>query len=117
MGVALVRLAVAAIGVMLLLVGIATAAATGPGGSLFAALFLFVPGALCIAAVVLERTRYRSLHAETTGEGHGPGGGEPAPPAPRFRPTEERFVDPTTGVLMRVWLDARTGERRYVADR
>ena len=34
----------------------------------------------------------------------------------RFRPTEERFEDPTTGVRMRVWLDPAAGERRYVAD-
>jgi hypothetical protein len=116
MGVSLVRILVAAVGVMLVLAGIAVAGATGPGGSLFSALFLFIPGAVAIAAVVLERTRYRSLHAETTGEGHGPGGGEPVHPGPRFRPTEERFVDPTTGVPMRVWTDAATGERRYVAE-
>jgi hypothetical protein len=115
-GVAIVRVLVAAIGLLLILGGFATAAATGPGGSLFAALFLFIPGALALAAVVLERTRYRSLHHETTLDGHGPGGGETELPGPRFRPTDERFVDPTTGVRMRVWLDARTGERRYVAD-
>jgi hypothetical protein len=115
-GVAVVRILVAAVGVMLLLGGIAVAATTGPGGDLFAALFLFVPGTLAIAAVALERTRYRSLHAESTGERHGPGGGETGPPAPRFRPTGERFVDPSTGVAMRVWLDPGTGERRYVAE-
>ena len=70
-----------------------------------------------IAAVVLERTRYRSLHAEATGAGHGPGGGEPGPLEPRFRPTDERFVDPTTSVPMHVWADPATGERRYVPDR
>jgi hypothetical protein len=26
----------------------------------------------------------------------------------------ERFVDPTTGVPMQVWVDPATGERRYV---
>jgi hypothetical protein len=116
-GVVIVRGLVATVGVLLLLGGIAVAGATGPGGDLFAALFLFIPGVLAIAAVVLERTRYRSLHAEMTGERHGPGGGEPGAPGPRFRPTDERFVDPTTGVPMRVWLDAATGERRYVAER
>ena len=116
MTVALVRIVVGAIGVLLLLGGIAVVAVSGPGGSLFSALFLFVPGAVAIAAVVLERTRYRSLHAESTGAGHGPGGGEPAPPEPRFRPTDERFVDPTTDVPMRVWLDPATGERRYVPE-
>ena len=77
-------------------------------------LFLFVPGAIMIAAVLLERTRYRSLHAEQTGDGHGPGGGETQRPDARFRPTDERFVDPTTGVAMQVWIDPSTGERRYV---
>ena len=116
MGLAIVRVLLAGLGLLLLLGGIAVAGATGSGGDLFSALFLFVPGAVLLAAVVLERTRYRSLHAETTGAGHGPGGGEPGHPGPRFRPTEERFVDPTTGVPMRVWTDAATGERRYVAD-
>jgi hypothetical protein len=114
MGVALARILVGLLGVLFLLGGIAVAAAVGPGGDLFSALFLFVPGLLMIAAVVLERTRYRSLHAERSGDGHGPGGGEPATPAARFRPTDERFVDPTTGVEMRVWVDPATGDRRYV---
>lgn len=37
-------------------------------------------------------------------------------PDARFRPTEERFVDPETGQAMTVWADRATGERRYVAD-
>ena len=35
---------------------------------------------------------------------------------PRFRPTDEVFIDPTSGRKMRVWLDPRSGERRYRAD-
>jgi hypothetical protein len=115
-GVALARILVGALGVLFVLGGIGLAAAAGPGGDLAAALFLFVPGAFMIAAVVLERTRYRSLRAERTGDGAGPGGGEPAAPEPRFRPTEERFVDPTTHVSIRVWVDPATGERRYVPE-
>jgi hypothetical protein len=114
MGVALARVLVGALGVLFLLGGIAVVATTGPGGDLFSALFLFVPGVVMIAAVVLERTRYRSLHAERTGDGHGPGGGETHPPEPRFQPTGERFVDPTTEVPLQVWVDPATGERRYV---
>jgi hypothetical protein len=113
-GVTVARALIGALGVLLLLGGIVIAAIPGPGGDLFSALFLFVPGVVIIAAVILERTRYRSLHAERTGDGHGAGGGEPAAPEPRFRPTEERFVDPTTGVPMQVWTDPATGERRYV---
>jgi len=36
---------------------------------------------------------------------------------PRFRRTDERFVDPTSGHTMRVYVDPRTGERRYLAER
>ena len=35
---------------------------------------------------------------------------------PRFRRTDERFIDPTTHVSMRVWIDPDTGERRYRAE-
>ena len=114
MGVTIARGLIGGLGVLLILGGIAVAAIAGPGGDLFSALFLFVPGAIIVAAVILERTRYRSLHAELTGDAHGAGGGETHPPEPRFRPTEERFVDPTTGVPMQVWTDPATGERRYV---
>jgi hypothetical protein len=116
MGVTLARGLIGGIGALLLLAGIAMAAVTGPGGSLMAALTLFIPGAILIAAVLLERTRYRSLRAERSGDGYGPGGGETQRPEGRFRPTEERFLDPTTEVAMRVWVDPATGERRYVPE-
>ena len=35
---------------------------------------------------------------------------------PRFRRTDEVFVDPTTRRRMRVWLDPANGERRYRAE-
>lgn len=114
MAVVLARVLVGAFGVLFLVGGIALVALTGPGGDLFSGLFLFVPGLVMIAAVVLERTRYRSLHAERSGDGHGPGGGETRPLEPRFRPTEEQFLDPTTGVPLQVWVDPATGDRRYV---
>ena len=117
MGVTLARGLIGGIGVLMILGGIGVAAVVGPAGSLVSALMLFLPGAILVAAVLLERTRYRSLHAERTGDGVGAGGGEPRAPEPRFRPSDERFVDPTTGVPMRVWVDASTGERRYVPAR
>lgn len=117
MPVALARAAIGALGLLMLLGGIGVAAMGGAGADLPGALFLFVPGAVLVAAVILERTRYRSLSAERTGDGHGLGGGETAPPGPRFRPTEERFLDPSTGVPLRVWVDPGTGERRYVPER
>ena len=62
--------------------------------------------------------RYRSLRAEQTLESPGPGGGETVDSAmePRFRPTDEVFMDPTSGRRMRVWLDPVRGERRYRAE-
>ena len=116
MGVTVARGLIGGVGVLLILGGIGAAAVTGPGGSLMAALTLFVPGVAIVAGVLLERTRYRSLHAERSGDAVGRGGGETGAPEPRFRPTEERFVDPTTGVPLRVWLDPATGERRYVPE-
>ena len=36
---------------------------------------------------------------------------------PGWRPTPERFVDPTTGRVLRVWIDPQAGgSRHYVAD-
>jgi hypothetical protein len=115
-GVAVARVLVGAFGLLLIVGGIAIMAVGGPGAGLTAALTFFIPGAVLLVAVVIERTRYRSLHAERTGDLHGPGGGEPHPPEPRFQPTGERFVDPTTHVAMRVWADPTTGERRYVPE-
>jgi hypothetical protein len=68
--------------------------------------------------VALERSRYRSDAAERSNATPGPGGGEPAGGVlePRFRPTAETFIDPTTGLRMRVVVDPGTGERRYVAE-
>ncbi len=116
MGVTLARGLIGGFGALLMLAGIALMAIPGSQGDPLGALTLFVPGAVLLAGVVLERTRYRSLHAELSGDGHGPGGGEPGRPDTRFRPTEERFVDPTTGAPMRVWVDPATGDRRYVAE-
>ena len=116
MGVTLARGLIGGLGVLMILGGIGVVAVMGPAGSLFSALMLLIPGAVLVAAVLLERTRYRSLHAEHNGDGVGLGGGETGAPEPRFRPSDERFVDPTTGVPMRVWIDASTGERRYVPE-
>jgi hypothetical protein len=115
-GVTVARGLVGGLGLLLILGGIGLAAVGGPGGGLGAAMMFWIPGAVLLVAVILERTRYRSLNAERTGALHGPGGGEPHPPEPRFRPTEERFVDPTTHVPMRVWVDPATGDRRYVPE-
>jgi hypothetical protein len=83
----------------------------------FAGLQLVVMGGFLLIVAVLERNRYRSVAAERNNDSIGPGGGEtPGALEPRFRPTPEVFVDPTTGTRMRVLVDPQTGERRYVAE-
>jgi hypothetical protein len=116
MGLTLLRALVVAVGLVMVVVGLAVVSLGGPG--LLPGASAVVGGLVIVAAVFLERDRYRSSVAERTSDAPGPGGGEPldAPLEPRFRPTEERFVDPTSGRPMRVWLDAASGERRYRAD-
>ena len=67
---------------------------------------------------LIERVRYRSEATDRSGEPHGPGGGEPAGATiePRFRRSDEVFIDPTSSRTMRVWIDPGSGERRYVAE-
>ena len=107
-----VRVLVAAVAMLMMLGGIVVIAAGEPAGGLW----VMALGAAGLIAVALERTRYRSQAAEHGADAIGPGGGEPAIPGPPFQPTDERFVDPTTGRRMRVYVDPATGERRYHAD-
>jgi hypothetical protein len=109
------RVAVAVVATLSLIGGLGALAyggvATGTG------LWMVVLGAGALIALAIERNRYRSEDAERSFESAGPGGGEPAGHLdPRFRPSGESFVDPTTGVTMRVFVDRTTGDRRYVAD-
>jgi hypothetical protein len=61
-------------------------------------LYLVVNGAVVLLALLFERGRYR------------PTGSQPGP----WQETEERFVDPSTGQLMMVRYNPRTGARQYV---
>jgi len=83
-----------------------------------AGLVWVVGGGILVVAVLFERQRYRSGAAELANAQPGPGGGEPSGGQleARFRMTAEAFIDPTTGVHMRVAVDPATGDRRYVAD-
>ena len=110
----LIRGAAFVVGALLVLAGLASLGL----GSLFAvsALWLIGGGGLLMIVAVLERQRYRSESAERTNDRIGPGGGETEAVEARFRPTEEVFLDPTTQRRMRVLVDPRTGERRYVAE-
>jgi len=116
MGATIVRVILGVIGAALLIGGLLLLFVGGPVIGLGGGFWLIVPGAILLIAVLIESTRYRSQAAELGHMAPGPGGGEPSPPEPRFRPTEELFVDPTSKRRMRVYLDARTGERRYVAE-
>ena len=90
---------------------IATGGADAPAG-----FWALVVGGVGIIAIVLERNRYRSEAAERAGAPTGPGGGEEGPLESRFQRTDEVFVDPTTGIRMRVYADSQSGERRYRAE-
>jgi hypothetical protein len=115
-GATLVRIFVGGVGVLMLLGGIALGLNFFGSGGVFAGFWLVVGGLALIIGVVIERTRYRSVVADQQNLPPGPGGGEPTLPEPRFQPTDEVFFDPTTNHRMRVFVDARTGERRYVAE-
>jgi hypothetical protein len=95
------------------LAGIAAGPAVAPAG-----VWAVIVGLVLIVGAIIERVRYRSDEADRTSAPHGPAGGEPTgqPIDPRFRPTDERFEDPTTRQRMRVWADPSSGERRYVAE-
>ena len=109
------RIVVAVVAVLVLVGGLALL-----GSGAFAGvqgLWLVIGAAVVLVALAIERNRYRSEAAERSFESTGPGGGEPRGDLePRFRRSDETFVDPTTGTTMRVFVDARTGERRYVAE-
>jgi hypothetical protein len=108
------RIVVGAVALLFMLIGLSAIAF---GGGSIGGLWVTILGAVVLVVVLLERQRYRSDEADRTFEPVGPGGGEPhGQLEPRFRPTDERFVDPTTGHRMRVYVDSRTGERRYLAD-
>jgi hypothetical protein len=113
---AIVRGALVVFGALLMLAGLAVIVGL-PGGGAIPGLELVGFGAFLVIVVAIERQRYRSAAAEPMNAPPGPGGGEPAGAKlePRFRVTDEAFIDPTTGIRMRVAVDPATGERRYVA--
>jgi hypothetical protein len=112
-----IRGALVVIGTTLMLAGLLVIVGV-PAVPAFAGLELVAIGAFLVLVVAFERQRYRSAAAEETNASPGPGGGEPSggPLEPRFQPTTEVFIDPTTGHRMRVVVDPASGERRYVAE-
>ena len=102
-------------GALLFLGGVADASLGGPEAASGVIAIAF--GSAVMVVGVLQRSRYRSTAAERSAAAPGPGGGESDPMEPRFVPTNEVFGDPTSRRVMRVFVDPRTGERRYRAER
>lgn len=107
-----VRILAAVVAVLVMVGGLVAAPFAGLSG-----IWATIMGAAVLIALAVERNRYRSEASDRSFEAVGPGGGEPVGTLePRFQPTAETFVDPTTSRRMRVHIDRRTGERRYVAE-
>ena len=111
------RLIVLISGIVVAFVGLYLIILPGGPGTVVG-IYTLVIGVVLVVAALIERVRYRADAVDRSGPAIGPGGGEPLgePLEPRFRRTQEVFVDPTSGVQMRVWLDADSGERRYRAE-
>jgi len=71
-------------------------------GQFPAAAMLCLWGALLIVGTLYERFRYKPLEAAPLGRG--------------WTRTTERFIDGETGKPVTVYVEDRTGERKYVAD-
>lgn len=94
------RLGVAALGALMVAVGILGPASIGQ--PVWSGIYFIVIGAGAIAISILETPRYFAGRSSS-------GGG-------RLRPTDERFVDPTTGQRIQVRVDPDSGERSYVPE-
>jgi hypothetical protein len=92
-----VRLIVGVLAALMLLGGLAAIVA----GYRLEGLYVAGLGAAGIVIIVLERQRYGDSEDERR------------PATERERPTDEVFVDPTTGQRTRVWVDPQSGERSY----
>jgi hypothetical protein len=91
------RVGVGVVGGLLLAIGLLLLA----GGGIFAwsGIQLVVLGAVAVVIAFFERLRYRPASDRTDHGG--------------MRPTDERFIDPSSGERTRVWIDPQTGERSY----
>jgi hypothetical protein len=95
-----VRVVVGGLGLLAALGGLAAVAY----GQALVGLWALVVGGVLLAAAFFEAGRYRAP------------GDEPERPG-ELQPTNEVFLDPTTGQRIRVWFDPNTGHRRYEPDR
>jgi hypothetical protein len=108
------RIAIGVLGALMVVAGLAVTASGAAAAT--SGLWITIMGAAIIVALVFERHRYRSEAADGAWLAAAGSARLECPVEPRFRPTDERFVDPTTHHTMRVHVDPRTGERRYVAE-
>ena len=92
----MLRLAVLAIGVAMLLGGAIALGYDVPG----LPLWLLVAGGVITVGTLLERVFYKPLLQRA--------------PGPGWVKTSERFVDPDSGQTVDVFYEPRSGERRYV---
>ncbi|HEX7431000.1 MAG TPA: hypothetical protein VF293_02300 [Candidatus Limnocylindrales bacterium] len=109
-----IRVMAFAFGMILCLSGLVVMSVGWPDAA--SGVFATLLGAGLMILAILQRNRYRSEVAEKAGLNPGPGGGENDWLEPRFQPTGELFTDPTSGRVMRVWVDRGTGQRRYRAE-
>jgi hypothetical protein len=116
-GFGVARILVFAFGLTMALAGLFLIAVEGLGLTI-TGIWLVGIGIACMVGTLIERVRYRSEAVDRTGAPYGPGGGEPlgATMEPRFRRSDEVFIDPTSSRTMRVWIDPGNGERRYVTE-
>jgi hypothetical protein len=94
----MLRSLVVALGIFCIACGL-VALATGvwPG-----AIGPMIFGALLLLGTLFERLYYKPV--------------ERGSPGPGWVATDERFVDEDNGRMVRVWLEPRSGERKYVRD-
>ena len=90
------RLAAAALGALLVVVGV-----LGPfsvNQPFWTGIYFIGLGVGLIVITIIGESRYWPSRRESDGA---------------LRPTDERFIDPTSGTPMRVWIDPQSGERIY----
>jgi hypothetical protein len=110
-----IRVGAFGLGVLCFLAGLVPLSAGG-ADAVFSGVLSIAIGAGLMIGAALQRSGYRSEAAELDNSTPGPGGGERGHMEPRFIPTNEVFIDPTSHFRMRVYEDPRTGERRYKAE-
>ncbi len=91
----MLRNSVIAVGVAAMVCGLVALLVGIPPGFVFA-----FWGAVLVLSIVYEQFRYKPV--------------ETGAPGPGWTKTTERFIDDETGEPVTVWLQANTGERRYV---